>query len=35
MGHHWPGADWPETNDENRTDHAGRGAPPPLGGAGR
>ena len=22
MGHHWPGADWPESNDENRTDRA-------------
>lgn len=20
MGHHWPGADWPESNDENRPD---------------
>ncbi|CAB4932917.1 unannotated protein [freshwater metagenome] len=22
MGHHWPGADWPESNDENRPDRA-------------
>lgn len=22
MGHQWPGADWPESNDENRTDRA-------------
>lgn len=22
MGHHWPGADWPESSDENRTDRS-------------
>ena len=23
MGHHWPGADWPESNDDNTTNQGG------------